>query len=114
MNILNTTSKKIIAKNVTLCKTVFSQSLGLMFKTKANPLLFIFKKEKKISLHMFFVFCSIDLIFLNEKKRIVEIKENFKSFQIYTSTNKAKYLLELPQGTIKASQSRLKDIVSFK
>ncbi|MBS3128653.1 DUF192 domain-containing protein [Candidatus Woesearchaeota archaeon] len=114
MNIKNTTTRKTLAKNVKLCKTWISQSKGLLFKTKTEPLIFIFKKEKKISLHMFFVFCSIDLIFLDKNKKMIEIKEDLKPFQVYFSKQKAQYLLELPQGTIKASESKLGHIVSFK
>ncbi len=85
------------------CESFFSKAKGLMFskKLKDSCLLFIFDKERKISLHMFFVFFPIDVIFLNEKKEIVDIKRNFMPFTLYTSKKPAKYVLEMPVNSIK-------------
>ncbi|MBW2978425.1 DUF192 domain-containing protein [Candidatus Woesearchaeota archaeon] len=79
-----------------ICKSVWGKSRGLMFSKKKN-LVFIFNKEKRIPLHMFFVFYPIDVLFLDKNKRIVEIKKNFKPFSFYTSKNKAKYVAELTE-----------------
>jgi len=67
---------------------------GLMFRKKQN-LIMIFDKEKKVSLHMFFVFYLIDVLILNEKKEILEIKRNFKPFSFWNSKEKGKYVAEL-------------------
>ena len=59
---------------------------------------------------MFFVFYSIDVLFLNNEKRIIEIKENFRPFTFYTSTSdKVMYVIELPKNTIKSTKIRLGD-----
>ena len=88
---------------VKVCNSVFSKAKGLMFskKIKDSCLLFVFDKERRISLHMFFVFFPIDVVFLNEKKEIVDIKHNFLPFTFYTSKKPAKYVLEMPVGSIK-------------
>ncbi len=65
-----------------------------MFRPKQN-LLMIFKKPQKISLHNFFVFYPIDVLLLNEKREVVEIKQNFKPFTLWLSTKEGKYLVEL-------------------
>jgi len=67
-----------------------------MFSRKRN-LLFVFDKEKRISLHNFFVFFPIDLVFLDKNRRIIEIKHNFKPFTFYKSKNNVKYVLELTE-----------------
>lgn len=67
-----------------------------MFSRKRN-LLFVFNEEKRISLHNFFVFFPIDLVFLDKNGRVIEIKRNFKPFTFYKSKNKAKYVLELTE-----------------
>ncbi len=69
-------------------------------KLKDSALLFVFPKETKISLHMFFVFYPIDVAFLNENMEVVDLKQNFKPFTIYTSKKPAKYVLEMPLGSI--------------
>jgi hypothetical protein len=65
-----------------------------MFSKKKN-LIMIFNKEKNISLHMFFVFFPIDVLFLDKNKRIIEIKKDFRPFSFYTSGKKVKYVVEL-------------------
>jgi len=111
--IINKTRKKILSKDFKICKNLFQKSIGLMFTTKPKTLIFEFKKEKKISLHMFFVFYPIDVLFLNKNKRVVEIKENFKPFTIYFPERHALYIIELPNKTIKRSKTKLNDKISF-
>ena len=90
--ITNQTNKKIISKKFKICKGIFSKSLGLMFKIKAKTLIFIFKKEEFVPLHMIFVFFPIDVLFLNKNKEVIEIKQNFKPFSFYNPKNRAKYV----------------------
>ncbi|MEK6876377.1 MAG: DUF192 domain-containing protein [Nanoarchaeota archaeon] len=113
MNIKNITKKRIIAENAKLCRNIFSKSLGLMFALKPKPLIFIFKKEKIITLHMLFVFYPIDVLFLDKNKVVVEIKENLMPFSFYTPKNKAQYILELPQGAIKKTKTKIGDKIEF-
>ena len=81
---------------LTPCKTPFQQLRGLIFKKiKNDGLLFIFDKERKIDLHMFFVFYTIDIVYLNKNKKVTEIKRNIKPFTPRIKSPKAKYILEL-------------------
>lgn len=114
--IKNLSKNRILAKDHEECKTTFSKAKGLMFTfpLKNKGLVFIFEKEKRISLHMFFVFYPIDLIFLNKNKRIVEMKENFLPFNLYMSKRKAKYVLEFPIRTIKMTKSEIGDKIQWK
>tara|TARA_Y100000310_G_scaffold339113_1_gene430806 strand:- start:833 stop:1132 length:300 start_codon:yes stop_codon:yes gene_type:complete len=77
-----------------ICKSILSQAHGLMFRKKQN-LVMIFPKERKISLHMFFVFFPIDVLILNKNKEIIEIKRNFKPFTFWKGKKKSKYVVEL-------------------
>lgn len=114
MIIKNTSKNKILANNAELCSSVWQKFVGLMFSTNKNrSLIFPFNKEKRISLHMIFVFYTIDLIFLNKKKEIIEIKQNFKPFTEYTSKNKTAFVLELPKGAVKKSGSKVGDKILF-
>ncbi len=92
--IINKTKNKIISKKEIVCRNIFSQSLGLMFRKKQN-LLMIFNKEMKVRLHNFFVFFPIGVLILNEKMEIVEIKRNFRPFTFWNSKEKGKYVVEL-------------------
>lgn len=112
--IKNITRNKILSENYKICNNFISKSIGLMFSRKKNKsLIFIFEREKIVPLHMLFVFYPIDVLFLDKNKKIVEIKENFRSFTFYSPNNKSKYILEFPSGTIKKSRTELGDEIGF-
>ena len=82
--------------NVTHCKTLLRQLIGLMFCFPKNDgVLFEFKKEVPISLHMFFVFIKIDIVYLNQDKIVIKILKNIKPFALPLKEIKCKYILEL-------------------
>ncbi len=66
-----------------------------------------------ISLHMFFVFFPIDLIFLDAKKQVVEIKENFRPWNFYCAKQKAVFIIEAPQGFVKKKRIQISDAILF-
>jgi len=111
--ITNKTRKTIIAERHYNFKSPISKAIGLMFAMNPKNLIFIFKKEKIVPLHMFFVLFPIDVLFLDKNKRVVDLKENFRPFTLYTPKARSMYVIELPKDTIKKSKTRLKDIVSF-
>ena len=83
-------------------------------KIENKGLIFYLNKEKVINLHMFFVFFSIDIIWLDSEKRVIQLKENARPFTpLIKAKYKAKYILELPVKTIKNSNTKINDIVSF-
>ena len=99
----NITKNNIIVKKVEVCNNIWRKALGLMFsrKIKDKCLIFVFKKEQYVPLHMLFVFYPIDVLFLNKKKKVVEMKKNFFPFTAYNPVNKSKYVIELPAGKSK-------------
>ena len=87
---IGTTTKTINAKPLT---TILQKTRGLMFKSKSPPLLFIFNKQKKLTIHSFF--CRpFTAIWLDKNKRATKI-ENIKPWMLNVS-GKGKYLLEIP------------------
>ncbi len=111
--IKNSTRNRILAKNTKICKSIFSKTFGLMFSLKRKSLIFIFREEKIIPLHMLFVFYPIDVLFLDKNKKVVEAKKNFKPFSFHATKKKAMYVVELPKGLIKKSGTKLGDRIDF-
>lgn len=93
-------NNKKVAVTTEVCEGLFSKLIGLMFsrKIKDRAVIFIFKKEQIVPLHMFFVFYPIDVLFVDKKRKIVEVKRNLKPFRFYTPKRTAKYVIELPTG----------------
>ena len=92
--IYNLTTQKIISEHELLATSLAQQIRGLMFRKKHN-LIMTFPKEQTISLHNFFVFYPLDILILNNKKQIIEIKHNFKPFTFYKAKHQGKYAIEL-------------------
>ena len=109
--ITNKTTNKIISNKESVCNNVFSQTLGLMFSKRKN-LIMVFNKERNISLHNFFVFYPINVLVLNENKKVIEIKNNFRPFTFWNSKNKVKYLIELGKDESK-NKVKVNDLLEF-
>lgn len=92
------------------CKSIFSKSIGLMFSKPKNIVL-EFKKPRRIGLHMLFVFYPIDVLFLDENKKIVEIKENLGPFWFYSSKKNAKYAVEIGKQEKQRKKFEIGDVV---
>ena len=115
--IKNISKDKIVAEDYKLCTSFFSKLKGLMFSRQSNQnrknLVFVFSKEKRISLKMWFVFYPIDVVLLDSNKKVVEIKEMFMPFSCFNSKNKARYVLELYCGAVKEGKIKEGDKISF-
>jgi len=113
MMLKNATSKKVLAGKVKVCDSVLSKAVGLMFRRKImdEAYLFTFPRAQRVSLHMLFVLFPIDVLFLDDEKRVVEIKENFRPFTFYFPKRKAKYVIELPAG--RAEGTKVGDRIEF-
>jgi uncharacterized membrane protein (UPF0127 family) len=78
-----------------------------------NALVFEFDWPGRQSLHMFFVFYTIDVLFLDENKRVVDVKRGFKPFTVYNSRVVSRYVIELPGGAIKRSKTCKGDVLEW-
>lgn len=79
------------------CKTLYSKFKGLMFKKDSLPLLFIFKKPVKISIHSFFCKPFIAIWFLQDK--IIEIKSIKSNKPSIKPRKEFDKLLEIPSNS---------------
>lgn len=109
--------KNIIVHRIRLCDNIFTQGTGLMFKSKRSvndtAWIFSFGKPRIIAITMMFVFFPIDLIFLDDKKNVVEIKEKIAPWTFYTPKKVASYCIELKAGTTRSKNIRPGDKMIF-
>ena len=99
--IKNISKNKIITAKHKVADTVFSRGLGLMFSRKKNfdyGLVFDLERETRTgaSIHMFFVFYPINLVFLDAQKRVVDTRIGLKPWQMAMPRAKCRYVIELP------------------
>ncbi len=88
-------NKRIIVKDVVVCKSFFSKLKGLMFGNDKKPLLFVFKKPTKAGIHSFFVkkkFLAVWML----KGKIVDAKVVSPWRVFITPKTEFDSLLEIP------------------
>ena len=90
--------------NVKYCYSFKDRFLGLMFKHEISNLCF----PKCKSIHTFFMFENIDVIFTDKNKKVIKIYKNVKPNRIIIDKN-AYYVYELKKDTYKI---KLGDIIS--
>ena len=93
-------SLKYENKNINLdvkeCRTIFSQTSGLMFRKKSPALLFVFKKPLRMAIHSFFCKPFIAVWFIDDK--IVDMKF-VKPWKVHIKPkNSFNKLLEIPSN----------------
>ncbi len=114
MLIRNEDKDKVLAEDAELRVSTIGKAVGMMFRKEAKPMIFLFRVSRKVNLHMFFVFCTIDVLFLNDEKEVVEIKKSFKPFSTYRSNKKCRFVLELPEGVIDETETEVGDLLDFR
>jgi len=92
----------MIAKKIEFARILLTQTLGLMFR-KSIPscysMIFVLKEPAAVNIHMLFVFFPIDVIFLNEEKKVMGLSL-LKPWVGYKAMEDIKYILEMKAGTI--------------
>ncbi len=92
----------VIAKKIELRRTIFEQSLGLMFRKTISPdysMIFVFKNPSRVCIHMLFVFFAIDVIFLDMEKKVNGFSR-LKPWIGYKTMANTGYVLEMKAGAI--------------
>ena len=92
VRVFNVTKKRRITAS---CRKA-NPYLGLMFQIP-HPVVFLFGRPRNVSLHMFFVWGSIDVLYLR-KGVVVEKKENFRPWTFFFPRELADTVIELPAG----------------
>ncbi|MGL6298672.1 MAG: DUF192 domain-containing protein [Methanobacteriaceae archaeon] len=123
-------NNSVIERNLKFANSYFKRLKGLMFVRELNyGLVFIIPKSKirNISpktntIHSFFMRISVDILFLNENKEVIDMK-TLKPWKYYSPvvTNKGNniesveisYIIELKEGLAKKNKVNIGDKLDF-
>lgn len=109
MKIINKTGGKIIAETIIVPASLLDQSLGLLkYKTPVAMLL-----KTRFGIHTLGMRYPIDVLVLDKLNRVVAIKENLKPNRIFVWNIKFDTVIELPEGKIAKTNTKLKDKILF-
>lgn len=105
---------------VEVADSMFSKSKGLMFRRslgKGEGMLFIFDEETRHPFWMFGMRFPIDMIWLDNKKRVVDVTEDAKPCwllcKVHRPATKARYVIEVNSGFARKNKIKKGDKVSF-
>ena len=103
--------------NVEIADTQEKRSKGLMFRKSlglSDGMFFVFPAEGKVSIWMKNTIIDLDIIFISEKKIIIDLVENASpmSEKIYTVRN-TKYVLEINAGLVKSLNINIGDKINI-
>ncbi len=114
MPVKNVTRNTVIASRSRIADSVVKRAVGLMFSKPTEAAMTLkFPKDVPISLHTYFVFFPIDILFVDSKLHIVEMVSAMQPFTTYSAESRASYVVELPAGTIRKTRTKVGDEIAF-
>ena len=113
-------SKNTEIDNIEFSTSIARNTRGLMFN-KSGRMLMEFIKDGKSSIWMPFMRFSLDLIFMDNKKTIVDIKPNAvplkilktSTWKLYFPKERCRYVLEIESKLAKAKKFDIGDQLIF-
>lgn len=109
MILKNLTTGTILTNDLKQIKSFSDFALGLL--KKSNPRALLFKTH--FGIHTFFLKDEIDIIILDKNNRVAKLKTGLKPNRLFFWNPGYFLAIELPKDTIKTSQTKLNDRLSF-
>ena len=95
-----------------------SRAKGLMNVKKlinSNGMLFLFDKPQIVNMWMYKTYLNLDMIFIDQKKKVISIKETVPlSKEIISSEKKVIAVLELPKDCYKRLKINIGDRIDWR
>lgn len=112
MKIINKQKNTVLADDAVSADTLLKRMRGLLgYKEIKKGQALILNPCN--SIHTFFMKFPIDVLFLNKSNQVIKIIHSMKSFRLSNIYFSSKLAVELPIGTIEASQTQKGDIICF-
>lgn len=112
---MNTTKKQKLCI-AEVADTFLRRALGLMFRAPPKDergLLIEFSPHlSSRTIHSYFMRFPVDLIFIDEDKRVAELK-TLEPWRIYTPKKDCRWVLEVAEGAVKAKDVKIGDHLDF-
>lgn len=111
-NLLNLVTKQVIAEDVKPAYTFWKRFKGLML-TRSMPENMALHLWPCPSIHTFFMRYNIDVLYLNDRNKIVGLEENLEPGKTGKRFPEAVSVIELPAGKIKHTSTAAGQAVAF-
>lgn len=108
MVILNLTRQSVPARNAR-CASSFGARLSGLIGKRFSPALDGMVFDRCNAIHTFFMGYPIDVIFADEKYRVLKTVPAFPPWRPFLACQNAFYVIELPAGTLESSATAVGD-----
>lgn len=112
MQAFNVTQQRTLASVLMVADSFFRSLIGLMGRPglEAGHGLWIVPCQ---SVHTFWMRFPIDVVFLDEHRKVIQLVENLRPFRISKHLSKASSVIELPVSTIRTTGTQLGDEIGI-
>jgi uncharacterized protein len=104
MKAFNRTSGKELARNLSVAATLFSRTKGLLGRLALPEGEGLLIRPCK-GVHTFLMQFPIDVVFLDKENRVIEAVENLQPHRMTKVLLSSMSVIELPAGTVRASET---------
>ncbi len=109
MQLKNLTTGIIISRDIKEATSFLDLTFGLL--KKSNPRSLLLKTH--FGIHTFFLKDEIDIIILDNRNKVVKLKLGLAPNKLFFWNPKYFLVIELPKDAIKASRTKINDILSL-
>jgi uncharacterized membrane protein (UPF0127 family) len=112
MHIINQDRGKSLATDGRLANTFWLRLRGLLGKkslSEGEGLVLVGEK----SIHTLFMKFPIDILYIDKDYRVIRVDENMVPYRLGPFVTKSAYVLEVPVGTIAATNTKVGDQLKF-
>ncbi len=110
VRVRNETRGSVLAERCEVARSFVARGRGLMGRERLDPghgMLI----EPCSSVHSFFMRFPIDVVFADREHRVVGLTEAMPANRPYAGAWRARYVVELPAGTIRATGTQVGDVL---
>lgn len=100
----------MIIKNAKRATSFMDRALGLLNPNSPRILIL----QTRFGIHTFFMKEKIDVLILDDKSRVVKIRENLSPFKLFFYNPKHSLVVEMPGGLIRKKGISINDKISFR
>jgi uncharacterized membrane protein (UPF0127 family) len=112
MKVINLKNEAVLADKAIIANTFFKRLVGLLNrKSLAKGEALILRPSN--SIHSLFMRFTFDALFLDKTGKVIAIKPSFKPFCVSPVYFASRSTIELPEGTIQATQTQSGDIIKI-
>ncbi len=109
--IINLTKKKILAQNPKAARSFAERGRGMIGRNFENFDAMVFDRCNCI--HTLLMSITIDVLFVNRDNVVCELRKSLKPWRPFIRSGKAISVIELPQGAIEKSETKIGDVLNL-